>query len=248
MTQQKKKKTMSREEALSLYQDMQRTMSKVLKNSSEYERELKSKGMNTGGSNASMSSLQSALMQSTRIKPRFSGNQAAVAMLLFCAAAKICLAALDFSGVTTLPVAHATTAATAQVSSEPFTKEEIQVLTSLDARRAELEDRSNKLQLKEQDLQKRDQEFAMRLTELRDLSSKLKLERDKDGKKKTQQLDQLANVYIAMNPQDAAQLLQQLDESIALALLERMPEKRMGQILPLMSPDRALRVTKMLSK
>ncbi len=50
-----------------------------------------------------------------------------------------------------------------------------------------------------------------------------------------------------MNPKEASLLIEQLDITIALGLLERMPEKRIGQILSLMSPDRALTITRMLS-
>ena len=41
--------------------------------------------------------------------------------------------------------------------------------------------------------------------------------------------------------------MEQLDVTIALSLIERMPEKRIGQILALMSPERALSITRMLS-
>lgn len=229
-----KKRTMSRKEALSLYQDLEKTMAKVLKNSDEYEKEKE------------LSSLQAALRAKVA-KARtqnISGQRAAVLVLVVCAAFKIGFAALDVAGLGSVQKAHATVT---QPTTAPFSREEMIVLTSLDSRRAELEERAKKLEKREQELEKRDQEFAVRLAELRDLSSKLKLSRDEGAKRKSAQLDQLANVYIAMNPKDAADLLAQLDEAIALELLQRMPEKRMGQILPLMSPDRALRVTKMLS-
>jgi flagellar motility protein MotE (MotC chaperone) len=41
--------------------------------------------------------------------------------------------------------------------------------------------------------------------------------------------------------------MEQLDVQIALSLIERMPEKKIGQILALMSKERALTLTKMLS-
>ena len=50
-----------------------------------------------------------------------------------------------------------------------------------------------------------------------------------------------------MNPQEAAQLIEQLDVTIALGLIEKMPEKRIGQILATMKPEKALALTKLLS-
>ena len=76
----------------------------------------------------------------------------------------------------------------------------------------------------------------------------MKLEREKSDKKRNTQLDQLANVYGSMNPPEAAHLLEQLDIHVALSLVERMPEKRIGQILALMDASRALELTNLLSK
>ena len=87
----------------------------------------------------------------------------------------------------------------------------------------------------------------MRLTELKELSERLKAEREKGEKQRNVQLDQLANVYGSMNPPEAAHLLEQLDINIAHSLIQRMPEKRIGQILSLMNAERALELTNRLS-
>ena len=61
------------------------------------------------------------------------------------------------------------------------------------------------------------------------------------------QLDQLANLYSAMDPKEAAGLIEQLDVTIALELVSRMPEKRIGQILATMNSGKALAISRMLS-
>ena len=86
------------------------------------------------------------------------------------------------------------------------------------------------------------------MTELKAISERLKGERDKGDKQRNGQLEQLANVYGSMNPPEAAHLLEQLDIQVTLSLIERMPEKRMGQILSLMNAQRALELTNLLSK
>ena len=95
--------------------------------------------------------------------------------------------------------------------------------------------------------EKRDREFAVRLTQLRELTEKLSNQREQNDKKRSSQLEQLANVYSSMNPPEAAALIEQLDISIAIGLLERMPEKRIGQILALMNSEKALQITRLLS-
>ena len=121
------------------------------------------------------------------------------------------------------------------------------MLKQLDAKRVELEERVAKIDKREQEMNLKEQEFVARLSEIRELTEKLKVSRQKNAAQRNSKLEQLSNVYGSMNPTEAAQLIEQLDVTIALSLLERMPEKRIGQILSLMSADRALTITRMLS-
>lgn len=185
------------------------------------------------------------------------GAYAAVMLVLFFAVTKVALSALDASGVATATPAQASIVQPSNAGlfkdfherapNGEIAREELAILTALDARRAELEERRKSLEERANELDRRDREFVTRLTELRELNERLKAERERDDKRRSAQLDQLANVYGSMNPPEAAQLLQQLDITIALALVERMPEKRIGQILSLMERERALMLTKMLS-
>ena len=118
---------------------------------------------------------------------------------------------------------------------------------ALDKRRAELATRADGLDSRKEDLDDRERELAVRLNELRELTERLKSDRRREHTKRSKQIEQLANVYGSMNPTEAAQLIEQLDITIALELIRRMPEKRIGQILALMSPERALGITRMLS-
>ena len=118
----------------------------------------------------------------------------------------------------------------------------------MDNRRVELEERNARLEQRESDFVARERELAVRLTELKELSEKLKIEREKGDKQRSTQMEQLANVYGSMNPPEAAHLLEQLDIQVSLSLIERMPEKRIGQILALMNPQRALELTNLLSQ
>ncbi|MCI5064280.1 hypothetical protein MRY87_00995 [bacterium] len=180
------------------------------------------------------------------------GSQVALMTVLFFLFAKVSFSVLEYSGVFALPEAHARMGSTTSVTPLPFqgaqyTEEELVVLQQLDARRVELEERQEKIRSREEELSLQEQELLAQMTELRDLTERLKTTREKNSAKKRGQLEQLANVYGSMNPKEAAQLIEQLDVTIALSLLERMPEKRIGQILSLMSPERALTVTKMLT-
>ncbi len=178
------------------------------------------------------------------------GPGAALSVVVCFALVKMAFSILEYSGIMTVQPAQASyqvQPAVHQPAQGPYSPQELQILTSLDSRRTELDVRNKQLDEREKDIEKRDREFASRMNELRELSSRLKVDREKTEKKQEAQLTQLANVYNSMNPTEAAHLLDQLDEVTAFQLLGHMSEKRIGQILPLMSPERALAMTRALS-
>ena len=179
-----------------------------------------------------------------RMKVQSGQSGAILFVVLFCFA-KIAVSALEAVGVGSVEPAQATVAS--QPTGPQWSKEDVKVLTSLDHRRAELEERARRLEQRELEYSARDRDLAVRLTELRDITGKLKIEREKGEKQRDAQLDQLSNVYGSMNPPEAAHLLEQLDINIAHSLIQRMPEKRIGQILSLMNAQRALELTNRLS-
>lgn len=182
----------------------------------------------------------------TRMLRQIHGGGAALLMVAFFSCAKITLSALEASGFGRVEEAQAVVVR--QPVGPQWSKEETKILTALDARRVELEERGTRLEQRETDFSARERELAVRLTELKELSERLKIEREKGDKQRSTQLDQLANVYGSMNPPEAAHLLEQLDIQVSLSLIERMPEKRIGQILSLMNPQRALELTNLLSQ
>lgn len=274
-----KKNKLTREQAEELYKDLQTTVAALrfkgaVKKPAPPKAQAKpaakaplkgysaAAGANSAGNDAvaaeiakSISRALSGDGKAARLQRSVSGQQLAVVCVIFFAAAKIVLSALEASGIGTATPAMAAMTAASQTAllAQPagtdsgYSKEEVRILTALDARRVELEERTKKLDQRSEELDQKDREFAMRLTQLRELTDSLKNDRDKSDKKRSVQLDQLSNVYSAMDPKEAAGLIEQLDVTIALELVSRMPEKRIGQILALMNPGKALAITRMLS-
>ena len=112
------------------------------------------------------------------------------------AAVKMAMSILEYSGVFAVQPAEASYQPQPPMRQaavgQPYSTQEVQILTSLDSRRAELETRRQQLDDREKDIEKRDREFAARMAELRDLSNRLKVDRDKTEKKQAAQLTQLA--------------------------------------------------------
>lgn len=267
-----KKKTMTREDAAELYRDLQKAMSAAKgkkmppkTNSSGIDAKaiaesikaaMRREDSKTSSRASATPTPQAEPMiergdRVERVPAITKGQYAAICCVIAFAGFKVVLSGMESAGFATATPVEASYMAPARMqptdAAAGFSREDMKVLTALDGRRVELEDRSKRLDDRQADLEKRDREFATRLTQLRELTERLNIERDKGEKKRSAQLEQLANVYGSMNPPEAAALIEQLDVQIALGLLERMPEKRIGQILALMSPARALSITKMLS-
>ncbi|NLF24860.1 MAG: hypothetical protein GX589_04285 [Deltaproteobacteria bacterium] len=248
------KKGMSREEAGKLYEQLRKNMeSKFGKGEldSIIQKEKQRVRREQAAAKTKVSGTRPTGVAAAEAYPairRGSGAQAAMLFVVFFAVMKMGISLMEASGIASVSNASASVVGTAAPGvSAGYSREEAKVLTALDERRVKLEERSAGLDRREAEMERRDREFAARLTQIRDLTERLKSDRLQNDHRKNAQLDQLANVYGSMNPAEAAQLMDQLDVTIALSLIERMPEKRIGQILSLMSPERALTMTRMLS-
>jgi flagellar motility protein MotE (MotC chaperone) len=230
--------TMSRDEALAIYNDLQSAMNSMIRNVQGEEKKVtKTPSAPTTSKEASPPPL---------FKPHSSRAQrVGGGILIALALSKVAFLFAELGGA--IPVEATMMSQSSSSYRSGYSKAEEEVLKSLDNRRVELEARRDRLDQRERDLKEKERAFSVSLIELKELTSRLRGERDKEYKKKEAQMAQLANVYGAMNPPEAAILMDQLDTHTALSLLERMPEKRIGQVLPLMKPERALMLTQMMS-
>ena len=263
MTQQKKN-GLTREQAEQLYDDLRKSINHLYKKKPEavkaYTKSLDGAGPSSPaealkelqglkGSPAKSDFTKMLMANSGSKRLGSSGQRAALACLAFFAISKAVCSVLDYTGVGRVEEARASMNLTRNVASfgDSYSKEQVRILQSLDQRRVELEDKDRGLEKKSDELDRRDREFAINFSSLRSMTETLKTEREKSQRKRNGQLSQLAKVYGSMNPTEASELIEQLDLSIALELIGRMPEKRIGQILSMMSPERALTLTRMLS-
>ena len=63
-----------------------------------------------------------------------------------------------------------------------------------------------------------------------------------------ERLDQIAKVYGAMKPREAAKALEGLADDMAVAILERLPGRTVGKIFNLMDKDRVRELTRRLEE
>ncbi len=243
------KKGLTREQAQELYRDLQKTLNQM----KSQEAVGQGVAQNSRPQSAARASLMNHAKRASfpKITLPLGGQNLAIALVVILGLAKVGLGVIEATGVSAPAIASASVASSGMakmVDNSKFSKEEVELLGQLDVRRAQLEERNEKLSDRERDIEKREIELASRLTEIKTLTDELRIKREQTDRRRDGQLDQLSKVYSSMAPEEAAKLMEQLDITISLSLLKRMPEKRIAQVLALMSSERALTLTQMLSQ
>jgi flagellar motility protein MotE (MotC chaperone) len=121
------------------------------------------------------------------------------------------------------------------------------MLEELSRRQAELDQREKTVAAREQKLALYEKDVTDKIAQLEQVGKQLKDELKKTSAASDEAAASLAKVYGAMKPNEAAPILDQLDEATALRILTRMKEKQVGEILPLMTRDRAIVLTRSLA-
>ena len=121
------------------------------------------------------------------------------------------------------------------------------MLEALSRRQAELDQREKALAAREDKLALYEKDVTEKIVRLEQVGKTLKDELKRTHAASDEAADSLAKVYGAMKPAEAAPILDQLDETTALRILTRMKEKQVGEILPLMTRERAIGLTRSLA-
>lgn len=121
------------------------------------------------------------------------------------------------------------------------------MLEELSRRQAELDRREKAVAAREEKLALYEKDVTDKIAQLEQVGKTLKDELKKSNAASDEAAASLAKVYGAMKPAEAAPILDQLDEATALRILTRMKEKQVGEILPLMTRDRAIVLTRSLA-
>lgn len=122
-------------------------------------------------------------------------------------------------------------------------EEEVRVFSKLQKRKEELDQRELELAKLEEELQKQKVELEEKLKDLdkvrQGVASVLKERISVDSEK----LDRLVEFYSNMKPQNAAKIFEEVDESLAVEILGRLKKKNAAEIMNLVKPDKAQRLS-----
>ena len=148
------------------------------------------------------------------------------------------------------PVTPPQTAIQVAVASDPTADDseststaEVDVLTSLSKRRAELDAREQQLNMQANLIKAAEARVDTKIASLKQLQTQMQQllgQRDAADQK---QVDSLVKTYSSMKPADAARIFNSLDETVELNVAAGMKSDVLGPILGKMQPDAAQKLT-----
>jgi flagellar motility protein MotE (MotC chaperone) len=127
--------------------------------------------------------------------------------------------------------------------SETVSASEVDVLTSLTKRRKQLDEREQKIAMRENVITAATQRIDTRINELKALEAeiqKLLGQRDAEEQK---QIASLVKTYSAMKPKDAARIFDTLDPDVRIAVAQLMKSDVLAPILAAMQATEAQKIT-----
>jgi len=139
--------------------------------------------------------------------------------------------------------APATTAPPVEAIKPAMTAGERAVLESLQQRRQELETRSRELEVRDSLLRAAEKRIEQRLQELKEAEARVNGADKKKDEEESAKFKSLVSMYENMKAKDAAKIFDRLDLRILVEVVNAMNPRRMSDILGLMQPEAAERLT-----
>jgi flagellar motility protein MotE (MotC chaperone) len=120
---------------------------------------------------------------------------------------------------------------------------QVDVLTSLAKRRAELDARERDVEMRENLIKAAEDRVDSKIANLKQLQIQIQglLQQHDDAQQK--QIDSLVKTYASMKPKDAARIFNNLDDGVLLAVASGMKPDVLGAILAQMQPEVAQKLT-----
>jgi flagellar motility protein MotE (MotC chaperone) len=131
---------------------------------------------------------------------------------------------------------------------DELTDKERQVLTELQQRRQKLEEERARLDKKRQRLQILKSKLGDDLDRLKRYRDQLTTKMNQEKQLRTEKMNHLVKVYSSMEPEKAAERINEMSRETAVKLLSRMSGQAAGRILGFVAPDKANAISQEMAK
>lgn len=117
------------------------------------------------------------------------------------------------------------------------------ILERLGERREEWQQKGRDLDMREKLLENAEKKLEARINELKSLEQKSETDAAKRGDTEAGALKNLVIMYEAMKPKEAARIFDRLNHEVLVPVVQQMNPRKMSEILAVMSPEAAERLT-----
>jgi flagellar motility protein MotE (MotC chaperone) len=117
------------------------------------------------------------------------------------------------------------------------------ILERLQSRRQEIEARAREIDIRESLLKEAEKRLEAKTAEMKAVESKIAAASEQKGEADNARLKGLVTMYEGMKPKDAARVFDRLEMPVLIEIATQIAPRKMSDILGLMSPDAAERLT-----
>ncbi|WP_159008703.1 flagellar protein FlbB [Bradyrhizobium sp. S69] len=125
----------------------------------------------------------------------------------------------------------------------PVSASERAVLERLQSRRQELEARAREIDIRESLLKAAEKKVESRVEELKGVESRISTATDQKAEADAARFKGIITMYESMKPKDAAKVFDRLEMSVLYQIASQIAPRKMSDILGLMQPEAAERLT-----
>jgi flagellar motility protein MotE (MotC chaperone) len=126
---------------------------------------------------------------------------------------------------------------------QPISASERAILERLQARRQELEARAREIDIRENLLKSAEKRIEGRVEELKAVEARIGAATEQKKEAEDVRLKGLVTMYEGMKPKDAAKVFDRLEMPVLFEIASKIAPRKMSDILGLMSPETAERLT-----
>lgn len=122
------------------------------------------------------------------------------------------------------------------------------LLERLQARRQELETRAREVDIRESLLKSAEKRIEGKVEELKSVEQRISAAQEQKAAAETVKFKSIVTMYETMKPKDAAKIFDRLDMAVLIEVASQIAPRKMSDILGLMTPEAAERLTVELAK
>jgi flagellar motility protein MotE (MotC chaperone) len=126
---------------------------------------------------------------------------------------------------------------------QPVSPSERAILERLQSRRQELEARAREIDIRESLLKAAEKRVESRVEELKGVESRISTATEQKTEADAARFKGIVTMYEGMKPKDAAKVFDRLEMSVLFEIASQIAPRKMSDILGLMSPEAAERLT-----